>query len=355
MKLTVEQKNKLRDLMLDLLKTQTQVRIFLDTNVGGRSLDALALGSNLDEIVWGLIRAAETGTPPFLDELVTAFLAKFAHDAEVQKFSEAIKPPAQRAARTVARPYYACFLPTGPFVDRDDLRPALEYLHDHTAHPTKKPRILVVTGDPNSGKSHTKHLLNHLGVQYAFQPALVDFSRWTGGEVTPVHVGQRIAQRLKCTVPPVGDEQLTRWSMIFFDTVVPEIGNAAHWLVIDFGRVNISKDVAEFIDELATQVTDAMPNMRLVLLGYTKPLTTSAKRIVEQDSTREITETELSKFFAQFYSEYGPQLEDEELTDRIAGHVPEVLNEMKAADAEKRYKAMEDKLSAICDEIGKQA
>ena len=33
----------------------------------------------------------------------------------------------------------------------------------------------------------------------------------------------------------------------------------------------------------------------------------------------------------------------------------EVLNEMKAADAETRYKVMEDKLSAICDEIGKQA
>ena len=355
MKLTVDQQNTLRDLMLALLNTQQQLRIFLASEVGGRNLDTYALGNDLREIVWGLLRAADTAEPPFLEELVTAFLRKFDHDDEVKSFREQIQPPSQRAARTVARPYYACFLPNGPFVDRDLLRPMLEQLHDPPAQATKKPRILVVTGDPSSGKSHTKYLLNHLGERFGFQPALVDYSRWSGGEVTAVDLGQRVAKRLGCTVPEVGDEQLTRWNTIFFDTIVPEIANAAHWLVIDFGRVNISNEVKEFVDELAVQINDAMPNVRLVLLGYGKPLTTAVKRLVERDATGDITEKELSLFFAQFYKEYGPELDDEALGDRIAEHVPLVLGMMNAADPDSRYTVMEDKLSAICDDIGKQA
>ncbi|HUR79466.1 MAG TPA: hypothetical protein VM733_01775 [Thermoanaerobaculia bacterium] len=352
MKITVEQSKTLRRLMLQLLDTEAKVAGFLYDNVGGRNLQQYAIASDLDRIVFLLVRAAETVTPPFLDELLAAFQREFGHDDEVKAFFAEIAPPSQRDARAIAPPYESCFVNSAPFVDRVQLRPVLKLLHDPPATAPRKPRILVVTGNPSSGKSHTKNLVNHIGAQFGFTPALVDFSRWQG-ELTPVDVGQRLAKRLGYDVP-LGDEQLARWITIFFDTIVPKIGDDAHWIIIDFGRVSISTAVAEFIDELAVQINDSLPNVRLVLLGYSKPLTT-AKRILESDTTADITDKELVQFFAQFYSEYGPELDDEQLSDRIAEHVPEVLSKMMAADRDSRYSVMEEALSAICDAIGKEA
>lgn len=341
--------------MLDVFPTELEVRVFLDTRVGGRQLQHYAVANDLSTILWLLIQAAGKVTPPFLAELVTAFGTEFAHDPAVQAFTATLAAPEQRAARAVAAPYYACFIANGPFVDREDLRPALERLHAPKANAIKKPRILVVAGGPSSGKTHTKFLVNHLGESFGFQPAIVDFSRWAG-ELKPEDLGQRIASRLLLPgMPTPGNEQIARWSIAFFDSFVPALTNSERWLVIDFGRVSISTAVAEFVDELATQIADSLPKMRLVLLGYAKPLTTTAKRILEQDDTKDITARELSLFFAQFYQEYGPELEDEELGDRIAGHVPKVLAKMAEAGVEGRYAAMEEELASICDAIGKEA
>ncbi|HEX8409760.1 MAG TPA: effector-associated domain EAD1-containing protein [Thermoanaerobaculia bacterium] len=355
MKLTQAQLETLRTLILTLLPTKQQLRQFLSSEVGSRELDHYALGDDLRVIVWGLLRAASTANPPFLGELVAAFARMFAHDADVQQFMTSLAAPAQRATRTIAPPYYACFITNGPFVDREPLRPVLERLHAPAPNATKKPRILVVTGGPNSGKTHTKYLLNHLGEQFGFQPAIVDFSR-SAKELTPEDLGQRIATRLGLTgMPAPGNEQITRWTMNFFDWFVAAVEGTERWLVLDFGRISISSAVTEFIDELAMQVNDSLPKMRLVLLGYAKPLTTAVKRIVEQDDTKAITERELATFFAQFYREYGPDLDDEELTNRIAEYVPRVLQKMQASDEEARYSVMEDELNAICDAIGKEA
>lgn len=355
MKLTLPQLETLRTLILTLLPTKQQLRQFLSSEVNGRELDHYALGDNLREVVWMLLRAAGTVNPPFLGELVAAFARMFGHDADVQQFMASLAAPAQRAARSIAPPYYACFAESRPFVDREQLRPALERLHAPPPDATKKPRILVVTGNPNSGKSHTKYLLNHLGEQFGFQPALVDYSR-SARELTPEELGQRIANRLGLTgMPPPGNEQLARWTMNFFDWFAGAAGSAPHWLVIDFGRVSISSVVTEFIDELAMQINDSLPKMRLVLLGYAKPLTTAVKRIVEQDDTKAITERELVGFFAQYYREFGPDLDDEELTNRIAEHVPRVLQKMQASEEEARYSVMDDEVVAICDDIRKEA
>jgi len=355
MKLTQVQLETLRTLLLTLLPTRQQLRMFLSSEVGGRELDHYALGNDLREVVWGLLQAASKVTPPFLAELVGAFGAKFAHDQDVQTFLSSLTAPAQRPARVIAAPYYACFVASRPFVDRDQLRPALERLHAPAPTATRKPRILVVIGSPNSGKTHTKFLINHLGESFGFQPAIVDFSRWPK-ELAPADLGQRIAMRLGLAgMPPPGNEQITRWSISFFDWFVAAVGNSPHWLVIDFGRISLSTAVCEFIDELAMHVNDSLPNMRVVLLGYSRPLTATVKRIVEQDDTTSITDRELSLFFAQFYREYGPVLSDDEVSTRIAEFVPRVMAKMAGSAAEEKYVAMEDELNEICDGIGKEA
>lgn len=354
MKLTNAQLETLRTLILTLLPTRQQLRQFLSSEVNGRELDHYALGDNLREVVWMLLRAAGTVTPPFLGVLVDAFARVFAQQADVRQFMDSLAAPAQRATRTIASPYYACFF-NGPFVDREPLRPVLERLHAPPATATKKPRILVVTGAPNSGKTHTKYLLNHLGDQFGFQPVLVDFSRWPK-ELTPEDVGQRMATRLGLTgMPQPGNEQIARWTMNYFDWFAAAAGSIERWVMIDFGRISISSAVTEFIDELAMQVNDSLPKMRLVLLGYAKPLTTAVRRIVEQDDTKAITERELASFFVQYYREFGPDLDEEELTNRIAEYVPRVLQKMQSSDEETRYSVMEQELLAICAAIGKEA
>lgn len=354
MKLTTAQLETLRALMLALLPTRQELRIFLSGQVGGRELDHYALGDNLREIVWILLQTACKATPPFIEQLVGAFATVFAHQTDVQAFMTSLIAPEQRPAREIAPPYFACFVASRPFVDRSQLRPALERLHAPPPTATRKPRILVVAGSPSSGKTHTKFLVNHLGESFGFQPAMVDFSGWTK-ELTPEILGQRIASRMALSgMPGPGNEQITRWTIVFFDWFAAAIGNSERWLVIDFGRVSISTSVGEFIDELATQVTDSLPRMRLILLGYPKPLTTTAKRILEQDATSDITASELSLFLAQFYREYGPDLDDDEVGTRIAGYIPQVLAKMDASEAEARFTAMEDELTTICDVIGKE-
>ena len=85
------------------------------------------------------------------------------------------------------------------FIDRDDLR---TYLRDLAQE--DKDRVLVVTGPAQSGKSHTWHLIQHIGgCVVGIQPGLIDLTRWTGQPAGPYDIMELVVNALALTdLPP---------------------------------------------------------------------------------------------------------------------------------------------------------
>jgi hypothetical protein len=350
MHLTLDQVAELKSLLLLFQPTREELRDFLATEVGGRQLDHYAIGTDLPIIVSLLIGHATKDDPPFISELVDGVRRVFGHEQRVQDFIAAVTPNAPRENRVVAAPYYACFAESRPFVDREDLRPVLERLHAPKPAALKKPRILVVGGNPKTGKTYTKYLISHLGAQYGFEVRIIDL--WSG-DPTPASVATRIASQMKLSdIPEPGTEQLTRFLTIFFDRFVGQVAKSAWWIVLDgFEQISVSQELTEFIGQLAMKINDSLPNVRLVLLGYNAKLPGNVLRIVEQDATKEITRGELVKFFQQFYSEYGPSLDKQTLEPLIDAHADQLMARMAAVSPELRYETMELELTAMCDQI----
>jgi hypothetical protein len=352
MQLTLDQIGTLRNLFLRLLPTEPELRLFLHDRVGGRELDQVSLAPNLTLIVSEMI--GEASKKGWLDELVDAFGKEFPQDTSLAAFIREATPASPRRAQ--AEPYDACFVESHPFVNRGPLRELLRSLHAPKPKALKKPRILIIRGNTKSGKSHTKYLINHLAAKYGFEKAFVDLAS-NGGDVSRPTVARTIGALMRLTgVPQPGTEQLTRWALNFFADFVGQIGDSAWWLVIDdFEHVSVSDELAEFIDELAGKINLSLPNVRLILIGYKREPLSTVSRIVVQETTEPISDEQLANFFAQFYREYGPALGDDELSDKIAEHVPEVRAKMDAKPEEHRYFEMESALTELCDRIASEA
>ena len=348
MELTLDQRTRLREMLLRDIPTVEELRDFVN-DIGGRKLDHYSTATNLVSIVIELIAAAIAQR--WIEELVTEFVRRFSHQPDVAAFGVEVTPAAPRRAQ--AAPYDACFVESHPFVDRGPLRGLLRNLHAPKPTALKKPRILVIRGDTKSGKSHTKYLINHLAGQYGFEKAIVDLAS-NGGDVSRPTVARSIGAQMRLSgVPQPGTEQLTRWALNFFDDFVGQIGNSAWWLVMDdFEHVSVSDALAEFINELATKINMSLPNVRLILIGYKRELPESVGRIVATETTGPISDENLAEFFIQFYEEYGPDLDEDAVAGRIAEHVPKIRSKMDAAQpGERRYFEMETELARLCDEI----
>jgi hypothetical protein len=353
MQLTLDQIGDLREILLTFLPTEDELRDFLFKQVGGRRLDRYATGPDLESIAQLLIARADKDQPQWIEEIVAAVGQVFGHEQRVQDFVAQVTPA--QARRAVADPYNACFLESEsrPFVDRTKLRPALKRLNDPPPNALKKPRILVVGGDPKTGKTYTKYLIAHLATKFGFEHRIVDL--WSGGN-DPASVGKRIADLLDLEgIPEPGSEQMARFTnTIFFDRFVGQIKADKNkwWIVLDgFGAISVSKELEEFIGRLAAKVSDSLPNVRLILLGYKHKLPSEVGRIVEEDATNEITREELAKFFEQFYAEYGPDLDATAKKTKIDEYAEELFDKMTAETPESRYETMERELTAMCEEI----
>ncbi|MEU3777758.1 hypothetical protein AB0F11_32120 [Streptomyces sp. NPDC032472] len=225
---------------------------------------------------------------------------------------------------------------TEVFIDRADLR---ERLKELVADPEKT--VLVVDGEPDSGRSYTYQLIRYLGQHCAFRPVRVKLSRTT----TAAQLIRQIAERVdRDTSSPLNPTQLNDplWSVdeavqnvVARATAVPE----RFWIVLDdCDALDANSDVWDCIGQLAQAVYEYAPAPhetppQLVLLGYgpTMPqLPYDIRKNVLRDTAHAVGPDELRAFFLDFFTS-APVLQDADtLTARVDLAVEAVLDMAKA-------------------------
>ncbi|MFD3554657.1 AAA family ATPase [Streptomyces goshikiensis] len=199
---------------------------------------------------------------------------------------------------------------TEVFIDRAELRKRLrEFLAD------PEQTVLVVDGEPDSGRSYTYSLLRYLGQHCGFRPVRVTLSRTS----TADQVVRRLAEF-------VGDphEGNGPYDPSPLNDRLPSVEDAVHrivsrattadeqfWLVLDeCDRLDVNSDVWDCIGQLALAIYDrtAKPGEtlpRLVLLGYPtqRQLPYYVRKNVCRDTARAVGPDDLRGFFRTFFQE----------------------------------------------------
>ncbi|MFH9224172.1 hypothetical protein ACH4NT_01450 [Streptomyces lydicus] len=246
--------------------------------------------------------------------------------------------------------FRACVLKNGTeaFIGREDLR---ETLRRFLADPEKF--ILLVDGEPGSGRSYTYNFLRHIGQHSGFRPVRVTLSRTS----TAAKVVRRLADFV--AGPGEGASPLNPTDL---NDLLPSIDEAAHWvagrataaeehlwLVLDeCDKLDPSSDVWDFIGQLATALYehaaargDQAP--RLVLLGYgraMRQLPYDLRGNLCWDTARPAGPGELHSFFHQVFHESPPELlrgvggpRDASIDELVEVAVDEVLRAIETEGA----------------------
>ncbi|MER8043619.1 trypsin-like peptidase domain-containing protein [Streptomyces sp. NPDC094032] len=229
---------------------------------------------------------------------------------------------------------------TAVFIDRSELR---EKLRRFVADPEQT--VLVVDGEPNSGRSYTYQLIRHLGQHCGFRPVRVTLSRTT--------TAARLVERLDEFVSEPGVDGVPLNPTQLNDPL-PSIDDAVHrivsrataaeeryWLVLDeCDTLDPNSDVWDCIGKLALAIYEHTPVRnrtvpRLVLLGYStamRQLPYDIRKNEVRDTARVADADDLRAFFEQFFRESAAPPDEELLPGLVETAVAEVLRAAEAAD-----------------------
>jgi hypothetical protein len=267
-------------------------------------------------------------------------------DAAVREYpalSTVRRPPAAATKGDGVSIFDVCYFKRRPFVDRRRLRRLLPLLHrmdDETV------RILLVQGEPYSGKSYTADFIQHLSVHLGFRVRRVELLKHaTGRELTPEILGRAIVDEMKLAeaMPPVERDQVAWWTTYYLSWLARNLRDTGDtwWIVIDdFAQVNVPRAVYEFIEVLALELDRSLDSIRLVLVGFDRDLPEKLVPILKVDRTEPITETHLVDYFAQFLHDHVPAVDAGEAPRVIAEAVRSVRDEMSKREPRNRLVGM---------------
>ncbi|MFJ3921878.1 AAA family ATPase [Streptomyces sp. NPDC090022] len=257
-----------------------------------------------------------------------------------------IRTELEDAARLMASsrdPFLASVLKNGSevFLDRAELRKRIQEFHED---PDKT--VLLVDGEPDSGRSYTYTFLRHLGLHCSFHPVRVSLNQASTGE----EIVRRLAGFLadSAGIPPLNPTQL--------NDPLPSIDDAVHdivrrataarerfWLVIDeCDRADVNSDVWDCIGKLAQAIYDHTPVRRdaaprLVLLGYStsmRQLPYEIRKNEVRDTARQADTDDMRLFFEQFFAEPAapeqPPPDPAGVTALVEAALPAVLEAARA-------------------------
>jgi hypothetical protein len=225
-------------------------------------------------------------------------------------------PPGGRAWDT-------CFLAVElPFLGRGVTRTAFEDFDNPLGLKPNAARVLVVNGPPGSGKTFTGDFLrllvglhpNTTGV------ASLDFATWRGEALEADVLARQLASQMTNNaaaaepVSPPDAQREERWGRslaIWLERVAHGTGRVWHLLLDNFHLPGVPLSAHLFIDELLSGLSgrpiawdapdrDMGPSLRLVLLGYERPLK-ERNDLVRVDNIGPITPAELRTHFRGFY------------------------------------------------------
>ncbi|OEJ93913.1 hypothetical protein [Streptomyces thermolilacinus] len=257
------------------------------------------------------------------------YLAQLERDAEAHGSQDVFRTHVLRGAEV--------------FLDREDLR---ETLRAFVADSDKS--VLLVDGEPYSGRSYTYTFIRHIAQHQGFRPARV--------LLEPTMTATKVVRRLAAfvsdpragVVPPVPTD---------LDDPLPALDEAVHWVVLqatgaedlfwfvldDCDRLDPGSDVWDLISQLALAIYEHAPVRRaqaprLVLLGYgesMRQLPYELRHSMCWDRARTAGPDEVRAFFDRYVREQPPPslaaLAAEEREAALTGLVDVAVEEVLAA------------------------
>jgi hypothetical protein len=222
-------------------------------------------------------------------------------------------------------------------IDRQELRQGLQDLV------AEEYRVLIVTGEPGAGKSHSWLLIDHLR-QAADMMASHRFVRVTthfwAGEVSGEDLALSLAARLGLDISLTPSSELddARIRKIL-DMIVGRYpyDGVTRWIVLDgLDRPLVQETARDVARQLITLVSDSdLPKTRLIITGFdTLGFVADGSYQVEQIPS--IDETQVSTFLATVASHLGCRTSPAELAALVAevveaGGNPRCLREVERA------------------------
>ncbi|MFD7319756.1 trypsin-like peptidase domain-containing protein [Streptomyces sp. NPDC059875] len=253
---------------------------------------------------------------------------------------EAVLPSARDPFRTLV-------LANGTevFIDREGLR---EKLRGFVADPEQT--VLVVDGEPDSGRSYSYRLIRHLGQHCGFRPVRVTLSRTS--------TAARLVERLEDFVAGPGVDRAPLNPTQLNDPL-PAIDDAVHrivsrataaedrfWLVLDeCDKLDPNADVWDCIGKLALAIYEHTPVReeavpRLVLLGYSptmRQLPYDIRKNECRDTARVVGEDDLREFFREFFTQEHAASDGAAVPALVEVAVAEVLRAVDAPGSTDSY------------------
>jgi hypothetical protein len=297
--LSASEFTELKTALLDSFEQKSQMAELVRA-AAGHSLDRVALGDDLKEIVAKVIQSAQS--EQWLPALIeTAWQARQGHPV-LTRLHEAWKVPA--AAAVDCRK--VLLLPGKTvLIDRGPLRDALMTLQDAGGS-----RVLIVDGDTESGKTYSVHYISYLAsARRAFRYAYVDLERVTRNahnKIDALTLGDAMALALLArTYAPPKDSNLFTWVdqyCLWLEQQLPK--NPVSWLVIDnFVKVGLDESTFDLVAEIAMRTYRNLDSIRLVLLSYRdrELLQSRVVGMVEYERIGAIGRDDLVRFFGQLY------------------------------------------------------
>ncbi len=238
----------------------------------GKQLDQLAntqavtatLGVIVDQVVQDALRSGWTAA------LVGAVWASRETNPRVRAFYTAYRQRVPVPPPTPANPYATHEVVNGRlFVNRSDLRNHLQSFLGATSS-----RVFAVDGEDGSGRAYTYKLIEYLGRHTAWYPVVVYIDLIDFGPREPVDLLRLIFAEIGTQLPAI-EARDSRNEFPLTVTLETELNHRDLTLCLVFGRfadANLNADTRKFIEHLAVQTVKRVRRLRLVLLGYDRPL-----------------------------------------------------------------------------------
>ena len=298
-------------------------------------IDVSVAGDSFADNVRNLVVEAEHADEPWLDLLLE----------EASRLVPADTVLAALVATLTARPlpvgvshFDVCRL-AGSYlmVDRAGLRASLRSINEPLGN-----RILVVTGEKKSGKSHSVQLITYLNeVLGTFSYVPIDleaFKRMLGPDrvIEPTDIVEQLVKGLRYDLDfsrKEDEEQWSRWILDFCNNFeIAALEDPKHrWVVIDaFNSVLVTQAVFDLIKELSIRISKTLPRFRLVLIGYDQTFPSSVQPIVTTERIEPIGYRHLVQFFADALTQASIAVDE----GKLESAVEDALGDLDTADPE---------------------
>jgi hypothetical protein len=219
---------------------------------------------------------------------------------------------------TSADPFHEVLLEGNrPFANRVDLRASLRALCEAAGSP-----LLVVTGEPRSGKSFSFYLAQHIARQRGFITSQFDVGTLVEPVVLATEVLRRVGVPLKNE--STGLESRQRSGKDLADQVKDALEERKQRRLLVFDGFPVAPDpplppeTISFIVRLATYADEELrPFLRVLLIRFHEPLPDAIDDVAERDQAQPFSDADMLAVLKQVANSRGWNVSEQALQDEI--------------------------------------